>query len=227
MSFMDISPFHIAVLVNERHIQNVRWHSTSKFASCVLVGMNRPAASEDATNEQGATHHWLVINAYLPQPGRGNHIFLEDITDVLNLIQSVPKSFGKPLTFLGCDANVGVAPHDGLQHLIGANALGEFADERSDYFLSLVLELQLCVANTFGPYCPEWGWTHEWYGDKRPKNQIDFVLVPPSLVHNTSVLYRIDCASDHKPVCCYVDTPAPSPPPPARKRSLRVETEEP
>ena len=105
--------------------------------------------------------------------------------------------------------------------IIGANALGKSTDERSDYFLSRVLELQLCVANTFGPYSPEWGWTRERYGVKRLKNQIDFVLVPPSLVHNTSVLYQIDCASDHKPICSYVDTPAPSPPPPARKRSLK------
>ena len=138
---------------------------TSKLASCVLVGMNHPAASEDAANEQGATRHWLVVSAYLPQLGRGNQILLEATADVLKLIQSVPKEFGKPLTFLGYDANVGVAPHDDVQHLIGANALGKSADERSDYFLSLVLELQLCVANTFGPYSPEWGWTHEWYGD--------------------------------------------------------------
>jgi hypothetical protein len=122
---------------------------------------------------------------------------------------------------LGCDANTEMAPHPDVQHLIGPNAHGKTHDERSNYFLGLLLELGLCASNTFGTPDFNWSWTHEWYGNRCIKNQLDYMLVPPDMEHHSCVLYQLDCASDHKPVCCYVASPAPSPPPPARKRSLK------
>ena len=54
-------------------------------------------------------------------------------------------------------------------------------------------------------------WTHQHYGPSRGCSQIDYVLSPSSLPSSSSILYSLDCATDHKPVTCTVNAPLPRP----------------
>ena len=193
----------VAVIISSRHADSVRWFRGCKFGTAVLVG-------------RGASP-WLFPSAYFPQPGLGIQVFHEAIHEIIRLILDVPTHFAVDHIVVGCDANCQLAYHGSLDGLVGLHTTTETNWIRALAFLELPLQFRLKAANTFGapalgfPWSVSPAWTHQHYGPSRSCSQIDYVLSPSSLPSSSSILYSLDCATDHKPVTCTVNAPLPGP----------------
>ena len=85
----NCSGFSATVIAHESHTHAIRWRRLSRFATAVLLGGEQP---------------WLVVSAYLPQPGLGDNTFFESVLDVQDLIKLAPTKYRSSKTFVGLDA---------------------------------------------------------------------------------------------------------------------------
>ena len=189
----NCSGFSATVIVHESHTHAIRWRGFSRFATAVLIGGEQP---------------WLVVSAYLPQPGLGNSIFFEAVLDVQDLIKPAPTKYCSSKTFVGLDANYSIASHEAISHLVGPRTLASSNSPRAEAFLDMLMCLQLKAANTFSPSSGE-AWTHQWYGPSRVRKQIDFILVPISLDVACETNFTLDTSTDHRPLVCRARGPLP------------------
>ena len=193
--------FPAAVVVHARHRANVRWQGDCNVAAAILV------------------YDLLILSLYLPQPGRGLPIFLEAISEVKTLITSVPKRFAFKV-FIGCDANATLARSSFLPDRVGPCAPPPPADESGQALLELMLSVGAYAPSTYGNPLEDY-WTHDWYGDRSVRSQLDYVFVPLDFSSVCSVNYGLDCRSDHKPLVCSVHRPLPAPSHAQRRRNRR------
>ena len=193
--------FPAAVVVHARHRATVRWQGACNVAAAILV------------------YDLLILSLYLPQPGRGLPIFLGAISEVKTLIASVPKRFAFKVP-IGCDANATLARNSFLPDRVGPCAPPPPADERGLALLGLMLSVGAYAPSTYGNRLEDY-WTHEWYGDRSVRSQLDYVFVPLDFSSVCSVNYGLDCRSDHKALVCSVHRPLPAPSHSQRRRNRR------
>ena len=156
----------------------------------------------------GTDATYTIISCYLPQSGLGITRFQNAIQSTRNLILSVPAPYRRHL-LIGCDANCSLAVAGPDDHLVGPNTFVTSNGPRAALFMDLLLEFSVRAANTFGT-SGDVRWTHEWYPDKTVHSVIDYVLVSSSLESSCTVDYKLDCATDHRPLALTLSVAAPA-----------------
>ena len=213
--FENTSNFSAAIVIPSRWFPFIRWSESNEFACAVIIGLDDP---------------FMIISAYLPQPGLGLDIYQRALAAVLSLARSHPRHLNVKHIFIGTDANCNLCKHDDVNHIIGdwtmLSPTNRGCAARSQAFLDLALELQLKAANTFHPEsqssdCPAC-WTHRWKRNPNVLSQIDFVLCPVEVDTTVQLLRNLDCCSDHVPILLEAELPLGRKAPiPRRARSLK------